>query len=704
MIVANVLVERPHQIVRATVPLAEPVVVVGGVSPFTLYSRLGEKLQTQCEIVARDVDNNGASIVELIALDPVAAGGLYAVHDERQRDGSTKLAQWTRLKVSMPPTFDMGNGVQIATRWASGYVRNGDVAVTRRFYGPHFVGWLTAYAGQSFVEVALRFHNSEPVSPPYTFKSLRLVGDAGEGVEFVVPEPNANGLELVPARADGKLHFLRQRQVREFRFLWHEGQANVDAIAYARGGGFGVSDAWTRVGGWGPTKQRLPNLPAPMLSNARTWLSAEWSRLDNGIRTGAAVDIGLSLARGAIGFGYTTGSNHGGVTGGGGRELFDSYGVLTALTGSTSGLRFLQAKCAAVAYRTPALIDAEGLVCEYESWVDATGLNLGGWQVSAADPQFERRGADVAYYDGAFGFYSKRAVPEGIDLADWTAQAAIAPVDFQHYVRAFSAASSLAYLANDPMAKQAVFGMAEAHRMSMHTAGRLAGEVAHVNANPGKLTAWGRAHGHGYDCQAVAYLLGSPRWRRARKGDLIAFGSTIVAAQAANGCLQSTAGHKGQTGAPFNGQHRVQKATEATFLAHAAYGCLKVAEGDGYSDAAEMIAVCAVEGFAKYHNGAGQGSPHDWVAVQPPSRTSDPYETAPPVTNWWDRTEVPIVYGIALQRCRELGFAPPAALTDAIRRYCGNAPDPRAWLLAQTLHKLDIADTIPLLAALEPAP
>jgi hypothetical protein len=700
---STVNVAQPHRIVRATIPLDSPVAVRAGASPFTLVNQRGDRLATQCEVVALAGDDVNARIVEVLAIDPKACGGAYSIDWTPQRDGRPRLTEWARTQMAAPPQFRAGGEV-LATQWSGGrgYTRNGDVAITRRFHGPHVTGWVTAYSGEEFIEVAFKLHNATPGSPPWFFKSLRILGDDTDAVEPLVPEPLSIGRELIPAREDGKWHYLRQRQVRESRVLIFRGSADVSALAYARGAGFGVSDQWTKHGAWGPGELRMPKLPAPMLANMRGWLSTEWARIRDSFNTGAAIDLGLGLMHGRIGIGHTTGGNHGGMTGGSGRWVYDQIGAYTALTGDPSGIRALHGKTAQIAYRMPALLTAEGQVCELEDWVDSTGGPLGNWQMSAADGRFESQGGVPGVRDGAFGFYAVRGeIPFGVtyDTNEYAAQAAISPVDFQHYVRAFSATASLAYLTNDPLSKHSLRSLSELFRMSLFTGSRAATEAAWVMSHPEHATAWGRAHGHGHDCAAHSYATSGKAWRKRRRPELQRFVEVIAAAITPSGCVQSTRGHKGQTGAPFNGDHGVQKATEAAFLAHAAHGCATLL--GMLPTRFDIVASVGVNGFAIYHGGASQGAPSDWVAVNGPNRDDPPYAAPPPVTHWNDRTEVPIVYGLALHAFIERKVQPPSELLTAIRRYCGNAPDPRAWLLSQTLHNLAIDDTLALLSALE---
>lgn len=691
----------PLPIVRVTVPLASPIAWTPGSSLFTVQAPDGRKLQTQCEVVRRDADDD-AAVVEVIARDPMPSVGVYNVLEEEQTDRSPKLSGWGRELLGEPPRFSVGNGLTIETQWETGYYRNGDVCQTRRFAGPHVAGWLTVFRDHDAVEMEFKLHDAAPSSPHWFFRELALVN--APPYVSVMPEPLGNATHLIAPRVDGKLHALPQMKQRHFRLVL--GRTMGDALAHkgARGGR-AICDAWTKVKGWGPTEQRLPNLPAQQLSNARNWLASEASKRINGMASGDAVEMGLALGVGQVGIGYTTGSKYGGVTGGGGRELYDQVGMWAAMTQSLAGIDASMIEAAAVAWRQPIIVAQDGRVAEMQDFQQPNGVPMGNWQVSSASSNFERQGNEQNYHDGAFGFRAVRSqmpAPGTYDAAELAELLSIAPVDFQHYVRALSAAQSLVYLTNDPMAKHDMLAMAEWHRMSMDTDGRLLGEASRVTSNPHKLTYWGRGQGHGFDAQAAAFGVATVKWRTERRTELSMFARTIRDAQAANGCLQATVGHKVQKEAPFtvaatNTADATSKLTETTILAHAAVGC---ARATGGVDVDEMILNLAVDGVAKFHGAASMSAAWDWTAVRPMNPQAEPY-AAPPTTANNDNSEYPIVLGMALQICHETGTQPPQPLLDAIRRRCGNSASPAAWLDAQSLYNLMLDDMIVLRAALE---
>lgn len=702
---STITATTPFPIVRATVPLAAPIPWTSGASPLTVQSPDGRKLQTQCEVVRRDAHDN-AAVVEVIALDPTPRAGAYIALHEPQTDRSPKIVGWARDLLGTAPRFSFGDGVEVQTKWEQGYYRNGDVCQTRRFAGPHITGWLTVFAGLNSAELEFKLHDGDPGSPHFFFRELALLG--GHAYANVMPEPLATATKLIGPRADGKLHCVPQMRQRHFRMVL--GAALPDTLAHhAARGGRTISDAWTKVRAWGPTEQRLPNMPAANITNANNWIAAETARRRDAMLTGAAIDMGLAMQLGRVGIGYTTGSKYGGVTGGGGRELYDQLGVWTAITRNTLGIEACMIEAAAVAWRQPVIVAPTGRV------VDST--EYAGWLVSAADSEFESQSGQQNYHDGEFGFRAARSVmpPAGTyDAAELAELMSIAPVDFQHYVRALSAAQSLVYLTNDPMAKHDIMAMAEWHRMSMATSNRLSGEAARVAANPGKLTYWGRGQGHGFDAQAAALGVAPIKWRNERRDALAAFARAVVAAQAPNGCLQGTVGHKVQKEAPFTIKDPVtnvvlssdatSKATETTILAHAAVGCALATDAVNTDS---MVLRLGVDGIAGFHGAATMTAAWDWTAVRPAHPQAAPYATPPSTANH-DQTEYAIVLGLALDVCNRRGTQPDPQLIAAICKRCGNVSNINqalGWFYSQTtVNKSMIDDTLPLIAALEAQP
>lgn len=701
---SNIYSPLPSRIIRAVVPLPDGMPWDPNSCPFVAEADDGRELLTQWECVAPAVNGSDVKLAEILIFDDARENSHVTLRAGLHRDVRPALTPWALACFQTAPVIDDGFQM-IQTQWAPGTHRMGPVCVTKRFFGPHVVGWATFYRNTNIVVLEVKIHNATPGASPWLFKHLNFTPMPGTLLSMV-PEPLVGGTYLVRPRSDGMAYSMAQRQQREFRVVLQGPNDNGDALKYVNGHGFGFSDRWTEEEAWGPEQLALPHLPANTLGNFAAFMRGERSRIVQAMTSGAAIDLGAGMQVGKIGFGYMTGVHYGGMTGGSGRWLFDQYGPMTVLAREPAGLQALHGKAAAFAYRMPALIEADGHVCKLEDYIDAQGNPLGGWRMSSANMQFDRVGNEYGKLDGVFGFYNNRNnIPSGIpyDQAEYALMESflsptIDEIDFQHFVRAVVAHASLAMLTNDPMAEHTLRGYAEGHRMSMHSAKRLDSEHSQVTANPGHGTDWGRGQGHAYSAQAFAFYLSPADWRDARRAECQKAIEVVCRAQMHNGCVQAMRGNKEWSGPVFQSQHAIQKGTEVAILCHAAYQLERALTG-GSAMTDPMLVKLAAQGLAEFHR-AAYGAPYNYVAVMPNSpMTADPYVT-PPVFSGYDDTEVSVIYAIALLAAERTG-ADATKIMAAVKRYCGNAPDPRAWLLSQTLYKLELDDTLGLLTALE---
>ncbi|MCC7012305.1 MAG: hypothetical protein IT454_07085, partial [Planctomycetes bacterium] len=167
-IVARISVARPGPIVRATLPLAPGVRWNPLHSPFEIVDG-GEHLRAQWEKVATWPDGS-VRIAELVAFDPTPSAQ-YTVESGAQPDARAVPGPWARPWIESPPVV-MVDGAPVKTQWSSVSHRWGSVAITRRFFGAHVLGWVTAYHGQDVVALELVLHNGEPGSADFFFDSL----------------------------------------------------------------------------------------------------------------------------------------------------------------------------------------------------------------------------------------------------------------------------------------------------------------------------------------------------------------------------------------------------------------------------------------------------------------------------------------------------------------------------------------------------
>jgi hypothetical protein len=108
---STIRIPNTGRIVRATVPLADPIDLRSNRSPFTLRALDGRELQTQCEGVSWEPDGK-ASIVELLAIDPTPFSS-YTVLDKPQSDRAPMLTPWARAMLATAPRLILGDGIDI---------------------------------------------------------------------------------------------------------------------------------------------------------------------------------------------------------------------------------------------------------------------------------------------------------------------------------------------------------------------------------------------------------------------------------------------------------------------------------------------------------------------------------------------------------------------------------------------------------------
>lgn len=731
----RITVKQSGPVLRATVPLPAGHRWNPNGCPFALVSPQGKTLRAQWERVF-DHERDGVRIAEVLALTPEAETGTYQLVAGRSADNFAIPQPMARAWFGgAAPRFELhhanGDVEVIQAEWASRtatdgqvlplYERNGPVAMTRRFYCRHFVGWATIYHGLDVVEVDLIFHNGHPNSPHLFFKELRLLGlDNFNACQFVSawPDPTlqsstSNYITLVGRRADGKCWIFPQRYTRHWRFVIHSGSTDAasDASALAFGGGFGAADSWTSQYAWIPMNLPLPDLAGHpvhgprMVAECQSQWAANKTALVNGTTIGGGVKPGAPGGR--LGIFNVWGADYGGVTGGTDRELAHTLGICGALTAEPSAYLALQSEFAMTAYRTPiVLVESNGAPCRTIDWLDASGKPRGNWSVSAVDGRFALQNKQ----SGAFGFYplSIPTLPATeYDAAEWdrfsTADGdGLAPHDWQHFVRAWSPAVALVLLRNDMIAKWTLQSWSEVWWMACLTDGKMAGEAALLKQYPNHGTTWGRAHGHGWAMAAATYAISGTPWRSQWVDRLMAFSDTMDIAQMSNGLRRAIPGFikMGPMFVDANNQplHAATTPDEEVYLELAWRGANNALS---YPFDATIVhnstARLVSDGFWDFAWGkvGYSGALPDWVAVRPVPRSATPYTTCP-VHNNGDNAEVALVLafvlfdGTADTRAREM-----------IAKIAGSSSNPLASLLARNWTNLAIDDTAFLIAALQ---
>ena len=708
-IAARISVAKPGPIVRATMPLAPGVRWDPLHCPFDVTDG-GEQLRVQWEQVATWPDGT-VRIAELVVHDPTPATQ-YTVEASTRADARAVPSPWARAWVETPPVVHI-DGTQVPTQWSSVSHRWGAAAITRRFFGAHVLGWVTAYHGQDVVSLELVLHDGEPGSADFFFDSLTLEAPARAPVaaESAWPNPGLAStapeyVTLVGPRADGYAHALVQRGAHAWSLVLHDGAHQAEARAMASGAGFGVASTWTSVDAFACAALRLPDLGyrAAALASA---LRAEWSTLSSALASGTPIGI-VGGGVGRLDWQHPFNPKDGGTTGGGFRDQW--HGVELAATGEPAGLLTMQARLASIMDRhAVAALRPNGMPMPFESMLDAQGKPRGGWRSSSADARFD------GTTDGAWGWVAQFGVTAGArtppelahfkqPIAGGGNSGAFEPIDFQHWDRALQDAEALVQLSNSPLAEWWLDINAETWRASMFSANRLAGEVLKAQSKPSWGTSWGRAHAHGIRFCSMAYAIGDQAWRARWSNFMSNCGEVLRMSQQPNGLWKRDEVSKNVPIAPFGGQFALSKGTEEAMLANAALG---VARSTGHQAAALVDAVdrWTRDGLWAFLWGSGStgSSPTDYVSVAPIREA--PFPDATRVVRYnADREEVSSPLGSAML-LRALAGKPAAPeQISAAQRWCGGSATPLAWMKTQTPYALKLNDCAPLHAALEMLP
>jgi hypothetical protein len=676
--IATIRVESPAPIIRATVPL-EPGAFdrQGMTASMALRTLDGRMLKTQWDPVVLEVDGEHVELAEIIAHDESPGLGPVTydvVYDSADR-GTIVLKPHAREAINTPPTFTL-DGVPVQTQWAKRVFRSGEVARTRRFWAPNITGWVTVYDGQDVAQYDVVLHAAAPASKPLFFSSFALKQSWG-GFETAWPEPamwlSTFLIGLAPPRTDGKKWILPQRYVRRWRFTTHatgDQAGKLFAQQLMAEQGLGVADTWDTNETWRPLRMPFPSHLTPgMKALMQQAARDEWTGVSTALAQGTAygTNIKPGTPGGRVGLFTPWGVDYGGSTGGADRELVNQKAVYFVCTGAQDAVRALHAEAAMVAYRTPTfLLEQDGSVCRLEDWIDGTGAPLGGWRINGVDGQFVGKQREQ---DGAFRFWINRlpAVDASeFDASEWdrlTQYAAIdgaidhdgiAPIDDQHLVRYWSAATALALLTNDPFAGWMLRSRAEVWRMGQVTAGNAQIERSQIAAWPAHGTTWGRGQGHPLALCTIAHAISDNAWRRRWAPFLRQYASSIYLAQMLNGFLRAAPAYIkngpiffGASGAPL---YAVTTCDEEVYVAVAAWAVtreLHLWNELEYRIGRDSLTRLAGAIWLQAWVGGALQAPHDYLAVRNLKRSDPPFIACVP-TNGADAAEVAHIFALVL--------------------------------------------------------
>jgi hypothetical protein len=699
----KIRVSSALQIQRATVTLDRPTEWEQGVSRYGVRRTGGPLVAAQWERHEFTASQERLRSAELVFVNQGAGDYAVEVLPQPVRDRLFQPMPLARQWISRPPEFRL-DSVPVPTSYDERWYRNGALMATRRFHGPHLVGYVTVYADLDLALVEMFFHNGVPRSSDLFFSRLEL--PAALHVEHAWPEPGIDGPVLVAPRSDGKMNLLERKGRREFRFVVHDGTQRSLARELTDFG-----DVAAQVDGeCGPQRITMPDLSSRATMIAAR-VASDLSALDNAIVYGTQIGSGASIGKpgGRIGFKPLWGGRHGGVTGGGYRYQFEGWQFRVAAL--QDSLPELATRGMMVGNRQPGFIlTAEGRP------VDADGFL--GWDVSASDSRFERGPNNAQdFKDGTFGFAQAPLVcdPAEFPATEWDALSTYSqndpfdPQDWQHFDRFYMPRGALAELAAAPLAMLDLRLAAEQWRMSILTGG-FNSECSAVGLNPGRGTRFGRAEGHLFACVAWAWRFMSVR-ERARWGGLLwSYATTLCNAQMPNGRFQAMFNKQNQDPAnpayvPLGkGAYAISKTTEEALLVNSlqAIHGLAMLPASFQVRIRQAIVRWVEHGLWRYAWRSGDiQTPADYVCVR----------GAEPLESWWtlpnaagfygyDSTEIGTAIGYAL-----LWTDTSADVDACARAYCGDATSlaqAKAWLLAQPSYdKLMMDDRLPLLAALE---
>jgi hypothetical protein len=444
--------------------------------------------------------------------------------------------------------------------------------------------------------------------------------------------------DLVEPLANGKMHVIRW--LGQFhRRLWIASTADAlyaDAYADGIGQGFCVrgTDLFTGRDFWSwwnkgtaryfPQKYQLPALEHVGLASLRTQLFNELNHLSERLLNGTS-DGNYPIASGVLGWGHPYGVSYGGMTSG--NEIFCWDGVTTAASASYHGLQAFRAVHRMHTDRQPnALYDLDGEPTSVERWlrenVNQDYVPFYHYIVPFLGGSFP----DPFGFAAAPRFQINHVSASGLKPGYEDTHLAYDPHDYQHFIRYTRSAKVLAWLGNDPIAKDDLRLEAEMYHLSYHDHyndqfGGLHGTGLRatknlVAANPGKGGPFGRGESWGIDCAVAAYNLQPPAWRAAKRPWFAGIAAMLAEMQGVcNGFLQAQVSAKA-----VGGKYRARQQIEQSITEHMLQGLrASVFRGadPGSSDLTRDVLVDSLYAFLSGMAWSPGNGPWRYTAVGP---------------------------------------------------------------------------------------
>ncbi|MEQ1891073.1 MAG: hypothetical protein ABL998_00905 [Planctomycetota bacterium] len=335
-------------------------------------------------------------------------------------------------------TVELGQGALLSTgpcRWVAAGTAHSLAFGTLRWFA-------RANDLDNRVWLTLRWTNAVDAAgrarPEFLFRSVQLETTvAGARWESTIPDPAVGGGYLVTP-AD---HVFKQRGLRDFRIVVHAG------LGASAPDGWGCAD-WSG-GGYLPAGLRVPR----DIKDAASAVAARGSTERAAMATNGPTGGASSDARPVSPLWPHAGVSYGGMTGG--IDVWPFDGCLTASTGR--GLDTHRILATRYGCRQLLIWEPDGKPVRPE----AHFVN-GGAQWDTFDFVFLRDSGGAGQRDAPWEFDAlpKPAGPRGYDPSQ------IAPIDWQHAIRATKDALALIWLDADPAAIEYVQCMAEVGRMT----------------------------------------------------------------------------------------------------------------------------------------------------------------------------------------------------------------------------------------------
>lgn len=474
-------------------------------------------------------------------------------------------------------------------------------------FGVH--AYLSTYTEEPLVGLDLRFHNAhcgddasrstdDPLDKLY-FERIEVAVPTGWSLRQEFDDPffgdpyTADGEVIYPIvkpNDDGTMHVIRWQGQFHRRLMLSPAGEGAAAYAYLHstgqafasrgfdeGTGLEYYSWWNRgTARYFPQSFQLPRLDhlgwevRQRVTNDFDFLT---SHLENGTNMGD-----YPVWSGVLGWGHPYGVSYGGMTGG--SEIHINDGIRVAWSAAPQGIPYFHALHRMQTDRMPnAMYGADGEPTTVEDWmVVQNGWNdyvpFEHFHIPKLDP------GDPFGFDQAERFQIQHVEGAGLKPDYHDAHLSFDPYDYQHYIRMTRGAKVLAWLANDPIAKDDLRLAAEMFNLSYHQylnnawggiqGSGLRATKNYTTNNPGKGTGFGRGTAWGLDCANAAYALSSPEWRATKRPWLDEIALAISAGQIrCSGFIQSAVIPKF-----LNARYHARQAIEQSITENAFRGML----------------------------------------------------------------------------------------------------------------------------------